>query len=921
MNKEEIVLKNKELGIETVFSNDFSTAGKKEGKVVYLNDNYDDLEMINKHEILHLFEDSKQFKEIKEIILKVIHGDELENLRKEYYFNYLMLYKDEKDINEIIMNEIVIDFIIKNGKFSVDIDNVIKNCYETIVNGSRNFSLNKRYLNLSLSKKIEQQFTNLTKWEKLFVLNYYDGINHKLEVKKETKYEDVREKINTVLKELYKFANDKENFRIYYTRNEELQREFQGEIQALKARGEGSAAEYVLHNKDGYIREMAKKFSDTLQAEYKHIVDFIKNSNYEDAFKYLMLNETLTKVYKQEKVNGDSETIVSKRDNHKSISGHMILNETILDFIYSNLDDYNNFANLYFSALSIFNTKISEKSEVNITGLDTFNKGKWIKFNGKTSDRNGYLKNSKALSSLVQDTPWCTKTLASTHLEQGDFYVFVDNDNKPHLAVKMNGNEIDEVRGLKGGNAQELEDEYREVAIEFLTKNKNIKNGKEWLEKEEWNKRLIKWNKKIDDEYVNEDEINLLLFDLFGVEDYRSHFARNSNQFNLIKKVKNNNFIMDYMGNNLDNLTYGKEWYKTELRNKRLVEWKDKIINETLEVEEINQLLYDLFDFSSYKLNYNGTLEKELLYKINKTDYFISLLMDNEDKIDDNLIYAKQWYEIAKWNYRINSWIDLINNNLLTEDDMDSLIDDLTIFKYNSNYANMTNKKKLQNKLNNIPMVKKYLSKRYGCKEEEICIGDINYDDFVDYKSNDIIKKHKYYEFPYSLVLGDLHFSNSKRNVNMNKLKFIFGNAKFGESYINLNNLKIIHGEADFSHYRGDNLNNLTYIMGDTDFFNATYLKELPKLNYIGGQAIFIGSSIVFIPNLVSVDGDAVFDKSSIEDLSSLQTVKGEASFVCENLKDLPSLQSFKSMKASENIINKLKNDFTRVDGMTVRKR
>ena len=39
----------------------------------------------------------------------------------------------------------------------------------------------------------------------------------------------------------------------------------------------------------------------------------------------------------------------------------------------------------------------------------------------------GGIKNAQDLSALVQETQWCTKSLASTHLEQGDFYVFVDN--------------------------------------------------------------------------------------------------------------------------------------------------------------------------------------------------------------------------------------------------------------------------------------------------------------------------------------------------------------------------------------------------------------------------------------------------------------------------------------------------------------
>ena len=37
-----------------------------------------------------------------------------------------------------------------------------------------------------------------------------------------------------------------------------------------------------------------------------------------------------------------------------------------------------------------------------------------------------------------------------------------------------------DVRGIKNGNAQELEDEYRDVAISFLENNKEIKNPKKY---------------------------------------------------------------------------------------------------------------------------------------------------------------------------------------------------------------------------------------------------------------------------------------------------------------------------------------------------------------------------------------------------------------------------------------------------------
>ena len=161
---------------------------------------------------------------------------------------------------------------------------------------------------------------------------------------------------------------------------------------------------------------------------------------------------------------------MEKRELNKSIAGHMTLDQTVLDTIYSNLDKQSNFANLYFAGLAVLSKTISQNSSVNINNVNTYGKGQWIKFEGKTSNASKYVENSKKLSSLVQNTPWCTKQLASSQLEQGDFYVFVDNKNNPHIAVKLTGNEIDEVRGIQNGNAQEIEDDYRDVVFKFSRK-------------------------------------------------------------------------------------------------------------------------------------------------------------------------------------------------------------------------------------------------------------------------------------------------------------------------------------------------------------------------------------------------------------------------------------------------------------------
>jgi len=819
MSKEEIVLYNKNLGIETIFSSELETVGKAEGKVIYLNDNFENLGQINKHEVLHFYEDTIQFKKIKEIILNCLKREELDRLRKEYRSLYFPLYKNEKNVEETIDNEIVIDFIIKDRVYSISIDQIVKDCFEVIVKSSNKMTINKRYLNISLSKKIDGQYPRLSKWEKLFILNYYTkGLPNG-----ENKYETIKNDISSELQKLYQYADNEENFVIDYKDNKYLEKEFEGEIEALKARGEQGRAEYCLKYKDRVLQEMAKRFSETQQVEYKHIIGFIRNTDYEDSFKYLMLKETLTKIYKLEKVNGDTETIISKRETHKSISGHMTLNEIVLDTIYNNLEDYKNFANLYYAGLAIFNNKISEKSEVNIEGLNTFGKGKWIKFNGKSSDPDNYIKNAQDLSSLVQDTPWCTKTLASVQLEHGDFYVFVDNNNKPHIAVKMNGNEIDEVRGLKNDGAQELEEDYREVAIEFLTKNKDIKYGKEWLEKEEWNKRLINWKKKVEEDTLKEEEIEDLLLDVFGRIDYRAHMEMNSNIKLLLEKMECSKMVLDYYKKNLDNLNYGKIWFLKVEWNKRLIEWCEKIDNNTLQESEINDLLYDLFEFPYCKQGYHSKKE-ELKKKMRKS----SLLLNH--------------------------------------------------------FAQIT-----------------------GCKTEEIYLGDICRKDIEGYV------------FPYKVVVGNVNFSRTKSDIDMKKLKYIYGNADFYcSSNKTLYNLEIIHGDACFTAFHG-RIPMLSTVFGNCNFNSADC--RIPNLVYVGGNFVMDGAQISEIPNLVQIAGEARFVGSCLKQLPSLQHIGELAYFDCRNLTSLPNLISFSKFTARQELCDYLEANFEKTENGYIRKK
>lgn len=863
MKKEEIVLYNKQFGIDTIFSSEIDTVGYKEGNVIYLNDSYEDLEKINKHELLHFFEESIQFKKIKEIILSSLGVNELKELRKEYNEVYSLLYSDEINTSDLIDNEIVIDFILKDRIYSVNIDDIVKNCFETIVNGNIKMSVNKRYLNIVLSKKIEQQFPLLNKWEKLFVLNYY---KKGLPTGK-IKYEIIRNDIKKELERLYSFSEDKSNFIIETINNNELVRELNGEISIKKSRGEIIEADRIERNFDYYLSRKADKISESLHAEYKHIVDFIKTSEYDEAFVCLMLNETLTKTYRHELVDNKSETIISKRDLHKSICSHMTLNRTVLDFIYNNLEDYSNFSNLYYAGLAIYNNKISESGEVNFSNLKTFSKGKWIRFDSKKRNPEGYVDNVQRLSSLVQNTPWCTKQLAGSHLEQGDFYVFLDNDNNPHIAIKMDGKEIDEVRGLKNGNAQELEEEYRDVAIEFLRENKDIENGVKWLEKEEWNKRLVEWIEKINEGTLKEGEVSSLLYDLFVFNDYKAHYSENSNRDLLRKIIKGNKAIISYLTKTYDckeeEIYFGTKCY---IDDKSLVFPYSIIVggikfiygNKDLDMSKLKSI-YGIANFSQVKGVSLPNLSK----------VFGNVNFVNSSDVD--LSSLEEIYGVAEFR---NSGVRKLSN--LRYISLDAFFDcsdveDLSSLEYIGREGRF-----VATSLTNIDALKR--------------------------------------------VEGDLTISASEI-ASASSLEFIGGSLDASCSSIkDFSALTTIKNRANFSHSVISSLANLEYIGGFATFTDSV-VTDLSSLRYLYGGTCFSNSEIEKLDSLEVVCGGVDFEKSNVKSLKSLKYIRGSARFANCEVSKLPSLIECDGFVSINDELNEfINNEFDLVEGKYIKK-
>jgi hypothetical protein len=810
MTNKEIEAFNKTFGIETVFYyDDKSICGYEENNIIYLNLNSKkDLKNVNMHELLHFFEETEMFNKIKERVIKRLKENvTFDNLKEEYELKYFGIYSIDEIEKGIIDNEIVIDVLV--GDFPYFKKEELEDLCKEILKAEKKETDSRRYLILNMNNNIRNM--NISKWEKIFASNYYknknyDGImpvfpsNNKEQV--------IKEDIEKELNKLYNL--DKDTFKIRLD-SQSLIREYESELKALEQRGEKDEANYIRNNKTKALEELSNIYSEKLYEEYKHIVDFIKNANYEDAFKALMLRETLLKVYKKD----DDKVIVKQRKLNETIEGHMLLNEKVLNVIYNNLDTYENFKELYYAGVAEFNNIIKDTSEITLKNVNTYNMGKWIKFDGRASDSENYAENVIKLKTLVQDTPWCTKTLASSQLEQGDFYVFIDNDNKPHIAVKMNGNEIDEVRGIKNGNAQELEEEYRDVAISFLENNKDIKNGKNWLDKEEWNKRLIRYSKEIDDGTFNSEETKQLVEDLFR-SDYKSHFNANSNLEELKKKLpKAKRYLAEY---------------------------------------------YNCAEEEMCLDNYTPIKETRYPYKVILGDS--NFRYSNVTNLGNlRIIGGNAYFDSSKVTDLGN--LRIIGGNAYFDSSKVTDLGELQIIGRNAyfNYSNVTDLGELQ----------KIGGDAYFCDSKITDLGKlqiIGRDAYFNYSNvTDLGDLQSIGE--------DANFRNSKI-TNLGKLQSIGGDAYFNYSNVtDLGDLQSIGEDAYFNYSYLTNLGKLQSI-GGSAYFENSKLTDLGELQNIGEDAYFNSSNIMNLGKLQRIGRHAYFDFSKVTDLGNIEHIGGK---------------------------------------------
>ena len=702
-------------------------------------------------------------------------------------------------------------------------------------------------------KQLNDEYNlGLSKWEMLLWQNMGIQVNDNSRIA-----EKLRENLKFDLDELYAFADNPKQFEISVEKNDELDKYFIGQVEAYKARGEEHNANYLLYNEAQEKQKLAEMFGTKQYEEYKHIVGVLKAGNYDDSFKYLMLNETLQKTYRMDFSKSKPNLIINDRVKGQSVHGMMNLPVEVLDYIYENIDNYTGFKKLYTDAQVEFNKLVTKDSGINLDGVNTFDKGHWVKFSGKAADPDNFESNVERLKALVSNTPWCTATLASTHLEQGDFYVFVDNDNQPHIAVKMSGEAIDEVRGVQGGK-QELEPEYRDVALDFLENNKEIKNGKKWLEKEEWNKRLIAYGEAIENGDIDVIDMEQL-FDDFIRNDYKAHFGMNSN----LDKLK------DYINNNTD-LQDGIVGYYSKKNNK----------NYTTEN-------FCFGNMTPVNANSNIKIVLGSVILSNSGDFDLSgleVVIGDADFTDSQVTDLSSLTSIGGGAWFIDSQVrDLsslvsIGGDATFSGSQVTDLSSLTSIGGNASfgYSQVTD-------LSNLTTIggSAYFQKT---KRRDLS-GLTTIGGIANFKGAEIDDMSGLTE-----VLGKWSIFKDAKIRDMSGLKQLFGRVEFNSAIItDMSGLTTIDGSGFFNEAKIGYLNNLTTIAEDANFSGAK-IDNLSSLTAIGGDADFIGAKIGSLSSLTTIGGDADFTNAGIESLDSLTTIGKNAFLFDSNIISMPKL-------------------------------
>jgi hypothetical protein len=625
--------------------------------------------------------------------------------------------------------------------------------------------------------------------------------------------------------------------------SEAITRAIQNDIDARKEQGDSleniKMFESYLTN-DVQRQRYLDSYRNTQQSTILEWVNYLKQSEYDEAFKYLMLKSVL-------EYNYDFKTNKLIERTNKTLRNFTNFDAGTLSEVYAQNSKY----------------LLKDYVELQVKNVDAIVKSKnlvkeskdgyWIKFDGGSKvNQEQIQKNAKELSQLVQNTYWCTKTNAYSQLKGGDFYVYVTKADKellPRIAIRMEGDRVGEVRGNKS-SSQDLDEEMMPIAKDFLENNIPNDSGKKWLDAITYNSKCIKLKNK----FLSDGLFN-------GCVEDVAYLKMDEHNYTLDYSSQNGNFVSLY------------EVFKNLIEEQKFQNTKYKA-NDFLIMDDYNPAQTSIS--LVLKIQHNKT--KYLLGGIHPI-WFTSKTFDLVDTYDLEIIFGEVTLTHINTVFKSLNNIKIICGSLnLQYSNLESLGNLEKIGgDANLEHSQIKSLGKLKSINNDFSL--------NGCPITSL--GELEYigGGAFFYKSE--IKS-----------LGNLksinrsvYFGNSKI-TSLGELKSIGGNANFADSLLTtIGELQYIGDDATFTNSQITSLGELKLISGNAYFENSK-LTSLGKLEHIGGYANFNESEINSIGKLKYIGRSVSFKNSKITSLGELEYIGGTADFTNSKITSLGKLKS-----------------------------
>ena len=596
--------------------------------------------------------------------------------------------------------------------------------------------------------------------------------------------------------------------------------------------------------RDRVINAYKKAQLDTI----KQWTDYLTQSDYSAAFKYLILDAVLTNNY-------NFKTDEYQKRNKKTIRNFTPFDAGTLAELYTSesnalLKDY--------VKIQVENTaNIVENSKFSSTG-----DGEWLKFGGGSEISSEELdKNANKLSQLVQNTYWCTKTNAKSQLEDGDFYVYAtkntDGSYSPRVAVRMEGDEVGEVRG-NASSKQDIEPEMLPVAEKFLKEEIPNNSGKKWLDSIAYNTKVKTYTEKIQGKTLNLDDIQEYVDILKDAKKYSVDYGENGLVTNLEDTFKTAEFSIPVA-------------FKTREINEDTIAF---IGNATFgsQITDLGKLkiITGVADFEISKINNLGSLQS-----IGGDAYF-------RDSRVTNLGSLESIGGDAMFGDSYVTDLGALKSIGGTAYFKDSNIENLGRLETIGKNANFSS-----SKVTSLGALKNIGGNAYFENTEIENLGNLETIGADADFTGSIVQSLGSLQN----IGGDAFFADSLI-TSLGSLESIGGSAMFGRSKVaDLGSLKRIGKNAIFSYSDITTLGSLESI-GANARFSDSIVMDLGSLRSIGGFADFSNAGLGSLGSLESIGGDAIFNDSGVRNLGSLKSIGKHALFSESLITDLGSLKS-----------------------------